>query len=66
VKTSSDISSNDKWESAFAYAYEAVQGFELPSVVSVTQGNTKETWQYSLSDCKAITGITVKVEAPKQ
>ena len=66
VKSSSDISSSDTWESAFGYAYKAVQGFELPSAVTVTQENTKEAWQYSLSDCKAITGIEVKVEAPKR
>jgi hypothetical protein len=65
VKTSSDISSNSKWESTFGYAYQSVQGFRLPSVVTVTQQATSEIWRYSLSDCKVITGITVEVGAPK-
>ena len=63
VKTSPDISSDGKWESTFGYTYQAVQDFQLPSVVTVTQA-TGESWHYSLNDCKAVAGITVKVGAP--
>jgi hypothetical protein len=65
VKTSSDIGSNDKWESTFLYGYQAVQGFQLPSGVSVT-GATAETWRYLLNDCKAVSGVALEVRAPKQ
>jgi hypothetical protein len=34
--------------------------------VTVTQSRTGEKWAYSLNDCKAITGIKVKVRAPNQ
>jgi len=66
VKISPDTSSNGKWESTFAYSFQAVQGFQLPSVVTVTQQATAETWRYSLNDCKAVTGISVEVEAPRR
>lgn len=66
VKTSSDISSDGKWESTFRYTYQTVQGFELPSDVTVTQQATAETWRYSLNDCKAVAGATVEVEAPRR
>jgi hypothetical protein len=66
VKTTSDIGSDVKWESTFGYAYKDVQGFQLPAVLAVTQQATPETWRYSLNDCKAVTGITLKVGPPKQ
>jgi hypothetical protein len=64
-EASSEISSNDKWESSFGYAYQTVQGFQLSFVGIGTQQATSETWRYSLNECKAITGVTVKVGAPK-
>jgi hypothetical protein len=66
VKTSSDVSSDAKWESSFTYEYQKIQGFELPSVVTVTQEASGETWRYSLNDCKAVAGISINVEAPKR
>jgi hypothetical protein len=66
LKTSSDISPDAKWESSFEYAYQTVQEIQLPSLVMVTQHATPETWLYSLNDCKAVTGVTLRVEAPKQ
>lgn len=66
VKTTSDIGSDVKWESTFGYAYKDVQGFQLPADLAVTQQATPETWRYSLDDCKAVTGITLKVGPPKQ
>jgi hypothetical protein len=66
LKTSSEISSSGKWESAFTYEYQRVQGFELPSVVSVTQEARGETWRYSLNDCKAVAGVIINIEAPKR
>jgi hypothetical protein len=65
VKTSSSTNSDGNWESKFAYTYQAIQGFQLPSVVTVS-GPTNETWRYTLKDCKVMTGITVEVEAPKK
>lgn len=65
VKTTSEIGSNGKWESTFGYAYQTVQGFQLPSVVTVTQEATPEIWRYSLNDCKVVTGIRVEVGPPK-
>jgi hypothetical protein len=64
LKTSSDVQSDIRWESTFGFSYQAVQGFQIPSVVTVT-GATPERWQYSLSDCKAVSGITLEVGAPK-
>jgi hypothetical protein len=64
VKTSSDIKSDSRWESTFGFAYQAVQGFQLPSVVTVT-GATSEIWRYSINDCNVVSGITVEVGAPK-
>jgi hypothetical protein len=64
VKASSDISSNAKWESTFGYAYKTLQGFQLPSAVSVTQQATRETWRYSLTDCTAVTGKILTVKPP--
>jgi hypothetical protein len=65
VKTTSDTGSNAKWESTFEYAYKDVQGFQLPSILTVTQPATPEIWRYSLNDCKAVTGIILKVGPPK-
>jgi hypothetical protein len=44
----------------FTYAYQDVQGFQLPADISVTTG-TGEVWKYSLTDCRVVTGTTVTV-----
>ncbi|MGA3372610.1 MAG: hypothetical protein ABSC48_12695 [Terracidiphilus sp.] len=64
VKTSSTIGSEGDWDAKFAYTYKAVQQFQLPSTITVTQP-TNEAWRYTLSDCKLVTGISLEVEAPK-
>jgi hypothetical protein len=66
VKTTSDTDPNAKWESTFEYAYKDVQGFQLPSILTVTQQSAPETWRYSLNDCKAVTGIILKVGPPNR
>ena len=45
--------------------YQTVQGFQLPSLVTVT-ASTSETWYYDLTDCKAMTGITLNVGPPRR
>ncbi|HWE87012.1 MAG TPA: hypothetical protein VG267_18855 [Terracidiphilus sp.] len=66
VRTGSGTSNQDAWDAYFAYTYQGVQGIQLPGTVAVTQSATGEKWGYSLTDCKAATGITLKVEAPKR
>ena len=47
----------------FAYAFQAVEGYQLPSEVTVTP-ITGEVWRIGLSDCKVMQGVTVNVAAP--
>jgi hypothetical protein len=49
----------------FAYAYQTVHGFQLPSPVNVTPEKTPEVWRYALTDCKAMTSVVIKVGPPK-
>jgi hypothetical protein len=55
--------SDKNGEAAFAFTYQRVQGFQLPSLITVTS-STNETWRYALTDCKAMTGVTIKVGLP--
>ena len=50
-------------KSQFDYKFQTLQGFQLPFEVTVTPANS-EVWDFSLTDCKVMTGITIKVEAP--
>lgn len=63
VKTSSTSDPETAGEAGFAYTYQTVQGFELPSAVTVSPSTT-EPWHYSLSDCKTVAGIMLKVAPP--
>jgi hypothetical protein len=65
VKTVSGAEAQDSWDAIFAYRYQNINGFQLPTEVSVTQVATGEKWDYSLVDCKAMTGTVVNVQAPK-
>jgi hypothetical protein len=49
--------------SKFDYKFQTLQSFQLPSEVIVTPANS-EVWHFSLTDCKIMTGITIKVDAP--
>jgi len=62
VKTGSDPTNQNSWEAGFLYRYQDVSGFQLPAEVVVTQYATGEKWDYSLSDCKAVTGKTIELQ----
>jgi hypothetical protein len=50
-------------EATFAYSYQTVEGFQLPSEVVVSPSTT-EPWRFSLVDCKVVQGIKVRVGPP--
>jgi hypothetical protein len=52
-------------EAKFEYTYQTVEGFEIPSTVTVTPSTT-EAWRYALTGCKAMKGIVVKVGLPRK
>jgi hypothetical protein len=49
--------------SNFDYKFQSLQDFQLPSEVTVTPANS-EVWNFALTDCKVMTGTTIKVKAP--
>ncbi|HWE85104.1 MAG TPA: hypothetical protein VG267_09180 [Terracidiphilus sp.] len=65
VKTGSGSTEDGSWDSSFGYQYRNVSGFQIPGEVSVTQQATGEKWDYSLDDCKTMTGVSLQVQAPK-
>lgn len=65
VKTGSGTEAQTSWEAIFSYHYQNIQGFQLPAEVAVTQMATGEKWEYSLDDCKVVTGTVVNVQAPR-
>jgi hypothetical protein len=65
VRTGSTTSTDTDGVATFSYTYQAVQGFQLPSLVTVTSSSS-EKWQYTLTDCKAMRGVIIKVGLPKQ
>lgn len=64
VKTGAGADGNTPWDAIFAYRYQNVQSFQIPVGVAVTQVASGERWDYSLDDCKAVSGVVVKVQAP--
>ena len=64
VKTAPTTDPNTNTEAGFAYTYQTVQGFQLPSLVTITPSTT-EPWHYTLTDCKVMTGIMIEVGPPK-
>jgi hypothetical protein len=66
VKTGSGTEASTLWSAIFAYHYQKVQGFQVPGEIDVTQVATREKWDYSLDDCKAMTGTVIKVQAPEK
>jgi hypothetical protein len=52
-------------EATFAFTYQTVGGFQLPSMVTVTPATT-EAWHYALTDCKAMRGVVIEVGPPKR
>jgi hypothetical protein len=65
VKTAPTIDSTTASEADFAFTYQPVQGLQLPSLVTVTSA-VGETWRFTLTDCKVMTGIRIKVGLPKE
>lgn len=66
VKTGSGAEASTSWNAIFAYHYQKIQGFQIPVEIAVTQVATEETWDYSLDDCKAVTGTVINVQAPEK
>ncbi len=60
VKTESTTDAAKAGEATFAFTYQNVQGFQIPSLVIVTPA-TAEVWRYTLTDCKAMKGIQLNV-----
>jgi len=66
LETASMTDAGSGGEASFAYTYQAVQGFLLPSQLTVTQLSTSEAWRYALSDCRVVKGFVVNVGPPVQ
>jgi len=63
VKTGSTSDASAAGEAGFSFTYQTVQGFQLPSLVTVTPSTT-EPWHYSLTGCKVVVGFTIHVLPP--
>lgn len=63
VKTGSRTEGQASWNAIFTYRYQKIQGFQVPIDVEVTQVATGEKWNYSLDDCKTLSGIVLNVQA---
>jgi hypothetical protein len=48
---------------AFSYTYQDVDGFHIPSKVTV-KPSTSEAWNYELTDCKVRKGVVLEVRPP--
>jgi|GEM_PF-1573040 len=65
VKTGDTTDAAATKDATFTYTYQPVRGFQLPATVTIKPA-VPETWHYSLTDCKAMTGVTIKVALPKK
>jgi hypothetical protein len=65
VKTGDTTDTAINKEATFDFTYETVQGFQLPSRVTV-RPSTSEAWHYALTDCKAMRGTIIKTGLPKR
>jgi len=65
VRTGSGAIDDGTWNADFAYKYQSIGGFQIPASASVTQETTKEKWDYVLTECKAVSGVTLNVLPPK-
>jgi hypothetical protein len=64
IKTGDTTETAVNGDASFAFTYQTVQGFELPSLVTI-RPSTTEPWHYALTDCKTVTGATIKLGPPK-
>jgi hypothetical protein len=60
IRTGNTLQPAQGSDATFEYAYQPVQGFQIPSSVTVI-APTNETWNYNLTDCKSVKGILVNV-----
>lgn len=51
-------------EASFTFSYQPVDGFQIPFHIAVTPV-AGGTWHYSLTDCKVVIGVVIKVGLPK-
>lgn len=47
----------------FSYAYQDVDGFQIPSRV-IVKPSTSEAWNYELTDCKVMKGVVIEMGLP--
>jgi hypothetical protein len=64
VKTTSPDNPTGQGEATFTYAYQQLDGFSIPSAVTVTPPN-REVWKFALTDCRVNKAITVTVAPPR-
>jgi hypothetical protein len=61
----SSLATGEKGEEAsFSFDYQTADGFQLPANVTVAP-STKETWHYSLTDCKVSKSETITIGPPQ-
>jgi hypothetical protein len=63
IKTGSTTDTTSVGEASFTFTYQEVRGFQLPSSVAIVP-TSKESWHYTLTDCKVQAGVVVEVAAP--
>jgi hypothetical protein len=63
LRTTSPTPSGGQGDAVFTYAYQPLEGFQLPSTITVTPPNN-EVWKFALADCKVNKSITIKVAPP--
>lgn len=65
VQTGTTTDPSASGDAKFAYTYQTVQGFQLPSLVTVSPSTT-EAWHYDLTDCTVMRGVNIQVGLPKR
>jgi hypothetical protein len=63
VKTADTTDAAASHEATFSYTYQAVEGFQLPALITVSPA-TGEVWHYAIRDCKVMRGVILKVSPP--
>lgn len=63
IKTGSTTDTISIGEATFSFTYQAVRGFQIPASVAIVQAS-KESWYYTLTDCKVVSGVTIEVSPP--
>lgn len=63
IKTQSTTDTASIGEATFTFTYQGVRGFHLPSAVAIVP-TSKESWHYTLNDCKVVSGVVIEVSPP--